>query len=207
MNKLIIIAQPSKKWFLWELALEYKKQVEQLWDKVEILDLYDKKNFQPNLEFEDMKFLNKDKNRNIFQKKISDSQELIFIFPIWWWNMPAILKNFIDTNFSAGFAYKFQKGSVIPKKLLKWKTAKVYTSCDWFKYIYNNYLCPMYLKKYIEMYILWIFWIELNEFKLYDKMRKRNKEEKKKILEELRLDLKREKMTSWFRKIINNILN
>jgi len=33
--------------------------------------------------------------------------------------MPAILKNFIDTNFSAGFAYKFQKGSVIPKKLLK----------------------------------------------------------------------------------------
>ena len=207
MNKLIIIAQPSKKWFLWELALEYKKQVEQLWDKVEILDLYDKKNFQPNLEFEDMKFLNKDKNRNIFQKKISDSQELIFIFPIWWWNLPAILKNFIDTNFSAGFAYKFQKGSVIPKKLLKWKTAKVYTSCDWFKYIYNNYLCPMYLKKYIEMYILWIFWIELNEFKLYDKMRKRNKEEKKKILEELRLDLKREKMTSWFRKIINNILN
>jgi NAD(P)H dehydrogenase (quinone) len=33
--------------------------------------------------------------------------------------MPAIMKNFIDTNFAAGFAYKFQKGTPIPKKLLK----------------------------------------------------------------------------------------
>lgn len=206
MKKIIIIAQPSKKWFLWEIALKYQEQSKLLWDKVEILDLYAKKNFQPNLEFQDMKTLNKDPKREKFQKKISNAEELIFIFPIWWGNMPAILKNFIDTNFEAWFAYKFQKWSPIPKKLLKWKTAKVFTTCDGYKYIYNNYLCPMYLEKYIGMYILWIFWIDLKEFKLLDKMRKRTREEKDEILEDIILDIKREKMTSGFRKLINWIL-
>ena len=207
MKKLIIIAQPSKKWFLWEIAKTYEKESKKLWSEVEILDLYDKNNFQPNLEFEDMRVLNSDPNRELFQEKISNSDELVFIFPIWWGNMPAIMKNFIDTNFSAGFAYKFQKWSAIPKKLLEWKTAKIFTSCDGFKYIYNNYLCPMYIKKYIEIYILWVFWIELKSFELYDHMRKRTKEEKTEYLDDLALELKRESITSPFTKIIKNILD
>jgi NAD(P)H dehydrogenase (quinone) len=56
-----------------------------------------------------MKVLNEDPNRKLFQEKIKNSDELIFVFPIWWGNMPAIMKNFFDTNFEAGFAYKFQK--------------------------------------------------------------------------------------------------
>ncbi len=206
MKKLIIIAQPSKKWFLWKLAYKYKEESVKHWDKVEILDLYDKKNFQPNLEFEDMKILNPDPNREKFQKMIKDVDELVFIFPIWWGNMPAIMKNFIDTNFSAGFAYKFQKWHSVPLKLLAWKTAKIFTSCDWFKYIYNNYLCPMYLKKYIEIYILWVFGVELKQFELYDHMRKRSREEKDEYLEDIILDLKREKLTWWFTKIIKDII-
>jgi putative NADPH-quinone reductase len=31
------------------------------------------------------------------QAKITDADELVFIFPIWWVNIPAILKNFFDT--------------------------------------------------------------------------------------------------------------
>jgi len=206
VKKLIIVAQPSKKWFLWEVAKFYKSESEKYWDEIEILDLYSKENFQPNLEFEDMKVLNDDPNREKFQKKIKEAQELVFVFPIWWGNMPAILKNFIDTNFWAGFAYKFQKWSPIPIKLLEWKKARIFTSCDGFKYIYNNYLCPMYLKKYIEIYILWVFWIELKDFKLYDKMRKKSEPEKKEILNDIALDIKRTKMTVDFRKIIKNII-
>ncbi len=205
LKKLIIIAQPSKKGFLWELALEYEKQEKNFWNKIEILDLYDKENFQPNLEFQDMKILNDDPNREKFQKKIKDASELIFIFPIWWWNMPAIMKNFIDTNFEAWFAYKFQKGSPIPKKLLKWRTAKVFCSCDGSKYMYNNYLCPMYLRRYIEIYILGIFWIELTEFEIYDKMRKNSRWEKDEILNNLVLEIKRENMTLWFSETIKNL--
>jgi len=61
--------------------------------------LYKKENYQPYLEFQNMKVLNKDPNREKFQKEIKKADEIVFIFPIWWGNMPAILKNFIDTNF------------------------------------------------------------------------------------------------------------
>jgi len=207
MKKLIIIAQPSKKWFLWEIAKTYEKESIKIWNDIEILDLYEKKNFQPNLEFEDMKILNRDPNRKLFQEKIKNADELIFIFPIWWGNMPAIMKNFIDTNFEAGFAYKFQKWSSVPLKLLKWKTARVFTTCDGFKIIYNHYVCPMYLEKYIEMYILWVFWIELKSFNLFDRLRKRTREEKDEILEDISLEIKRENIVSPFQKIIKNILD
>ena len=121
--------------------------------------------------------------------------------------MPAIMKNFFDTNFEAGFAYKFQKWSAIPKKLLEWKTARVFTTCDGFKIIYNHYVCPIFLEKYIEMYILWIFWIELKSFDLFDRLRKKSREDKDEILDDIKLDIKRTKMTTWFRKIIKNILD
>ena len=132
MKKLIIIAQPSSKWFTHRILKTYRNTSEGYWDKVQVIDLYKKRNYQPYLEFEDMKVLWEDPNREKMQKKIKWADELVFIFPVWWGNMPAIMKNFIDTNFAAWFAYKFQKGTPIPKKLLKWKTAKVYATCDWY---------------------------------------------------------------------------
>ena len=34
------------------------------------------------------------------------ADQLIFIFPIWWSGMPAILKGFIERVFAASFAYE-----------------------------------------------------------------------------------------------------
>jgi len=206
MKKLIIIAQPSSKWFTHEIVSTYKKTSESYNDEVDVLDLYEKKNFQPNLEFEDMKILWIDPNREKFQQKILWADELVFVFPIWWGYMPAIMKNFIDTNFSAGFAYKFQKWKTVPKKLLEWRTAKVFATCDGFKYMYNNMLCPMYIEAYLRHYIFWVFGIELVDFELFSKMRKKTPEEKEEMLRKIELDLKAEKVKHGFRDTIHDIL-
>lgn len=42
------------------------------------------------------------------QKMISESDVLVFIYPIWWSSPPAMLKGFIDRVFTPGFAYKFK---------------------------------------------------------------------------------------------------
>lgn len=47
--------------------------------------------------------------REALQAKIQAADEMVFIFPIWWVNMPAILKNFFDTVFTSGFAYRYKK--------------------------------------------------------------------------------------------------
>ena len=40
-----------------------------------------------------------------YQKALDETNELIFIFPIWWYNIPAILKGFIDKVMLKGYAY------------------------------------------------------------------------------------------------------
>lgn len=41
-----------------------------------------------------------------YQTVIKASDELIFIFPIWWFNVPAIIKGFLDKVMLNGFAFK-----------------------------------------------------------------------------------------------------
>lgn len=68
--------------------------------------------------------------QKIIQDKISRADEIVFIFPTWWVNVPAILKNFFDNIFTSGFAYRYNKGSMFPEKLLTGKTVRVFTTCD-----------------------------------------------------------------------------
>lgn len=60
------------------------------------------------------------------QDKITAAQRLIFIYPTWWQNMPAMLKGFFDRVFTSGFAYVYKNG--IPFGLLKNKRAAVFTT-------------------------------------------------------------------------------
>ena len=39
------------------------------------------------------------------QQKVSQADALVFIYPIWWWGPPAILKGWYDRVLSMGFAY------------------------------------------------------------------------------------------------------
>jgi NAD(P)H dehydrogenase (quinone) len=39
------------------------------------------------------------------QQKVSQADALVFIYPIWWWAPPAIIKGWYDRVLSVGFAY------------------------------------------------------------------------------------------------------
>lgn len=47
------------------------------------------------------------------QNRITESDLLVLVYPIWWAGMPAILKGWIDRVFSYGFAYKVYDGKPI----------------------------------------------------------------------------------------------
>ncbi|GAA0409653.1 hypothetical protein GCM10008933_44740 [Paenibacillus motobuensis] len=36
---------------------------------------------------------------------MKEHDALAFIFPVWWWNLPAVLKGYIDRVWKNGFAY------------------------------------------------------------------------------------------------------
>lgn len=61
----------------------------------------------------------------IEQDLIEASDLLIYIFPIWWNGMPAIMKGYVDRVFQHGFAYSFESDE--PKKRFKNKKALFFT--------------------------------------------------------------------------------
>jgi len=62
-----------------------------------------------------------------YQYMIKESDELIFIFPIWWAGMPAILKGFFDKVLLKDFAFNYENGWT---PLLKINKTTIITTSD-----------------------------------------------------------------------------
>jgi putative NADPH-quinone reductase len=141
MRSLIITAHPSSKGFVHRIAEAYKKGREDSGHEVEILDLY-KQPLQPYLHFEERADMAKpDAMREAMQAKIMAADDLVFIHPMWWVSMPAIMKNFLDVNFAAHFAFRYNSHGH-PVGLLKGKTGSVFITCDSPWYIYMLIAMP-----------------------------------------------------------------
>lgn len=130
MKALIIYAHPRKESFSHALLKQVQHTLCEKGLEVEVRDLY-QLNFQPVLAAEDTIHVEEGKfvrNQEIFppdvlveQEKILESDLLIYVFPIWWNGMPAILKGYIDRVFQHGFAYSFESDE--PKKRFAGKKA------------------------------------------------------------------------------------
>ncbi len=82
--------------------------------EVDIIDL-DKEGFDPVMKAEDLQaFRNKnpvDPKVLEYKKRLEQADHLIFIFPIWWELMPAMMKGFIDKVIFPGLAYDYANAS------------------------------------------------------------------------------------------------
>lgn len=74
----------------------------------QIIDL-NKDNFDPVLRESDLALFSKGKTSDEmvtrYQKMLLQSDELILIFPVWWYDTPAILKGFFDKVMLKNYAY------------------------------------------------------------------------------------------------------
>ena len=106
MKTLIIYTYPSPTGFNAAILKEVQSNLSTK-HEVKTLDLY-AENFDPILRFDQehrRRDLHKDPEMAKYRDLITWADQLIFIFPIWWSSMPAILKGFIDRVFAADFAY------------------------------------------------------------------------------------------------------
>jgi len=111
MDYLIIYAHPNPKSFNHAILEEVEKKVRQSGKTYQVRDIYTL-TFNPILSAPDfIAFQNGQALPDIKaeQDLIRQAKTLIFIYPIWWFNMPAILKGYIDRVFSPGFAYSTDK--------------------------------------------------------------------------------------------------
>lgn len=58
------------------------------------------------------------------------AEHLVWVYPIWWGAMPALMKGFLDRVLLPGFAFKYRKGSSLWDKLLKGRSAELLVTMD-----------------------------------------------------------------------------
>ncbi|AUI71909.1 NAD(P)H-dependent oxidoreductase [Companilactobacillus alimentarius] len=106
--KTIIYAHPNASSFNHEILNRLSNHLSRNDEEYQIIDLYED-GFDPVLSAKDLATYSQGKTHDPlvkkYQRQILNSSELIFIFPIWWHNMPAMLKGFFDKVMLSGFAY------------------------------------------------------------------------------------------------------
>lgn len=75
------------------------------------------------------------------QRQIHWAEHLVFVYPVWWGGLPALLKGFFDRVLLPGFAFKYRTDSQAWDKLLTGRTADLLVTQDtpgwYFRWVYG----------------------------------------------------------------------
>jgi len=164
-NILIIVAHPKKESFSFAMADKYQEVSLAQGHSVEVLDLYRCEHQQPFFSYESANNLQTTEAMRYYQTKITNADEIVFVFPYWWGSFPAILKNFFDWNLSKDFAFKYVNSR--PKGLLDNKTVKVFTTTGAPKFIYAITGANRRLKNMFKEQIVTFCGMKLESFNIY----------------------------------------
>lgn len=108
MKTLVIYAHPYDGSFNKSVLDHTVLKLEEKGNTVDVIDLY-KDEFNPVMLPSDLKVFGKgeyaDANAQSYITRLKEADEVIFIFPIWWYDAPAILKGFFDKVLLKGQAY------------------------------------------------------------------------------------------------------
>jgi putative NADPH-quinone reductase len=142
MRTLIILGHPDKKSLCAKLADEYERGAVEKGGDVRRINLSEL-SFNLNLRNGYRLVQNLEEDLLEAQNNIKWANHLVFIFPVWWSSVPALLKGFIDRTFLPGFAFKYRDNSSNWDKLLTGRSSRLIVTSDApVFYLYLAYFHP-----------------------------------------------------------------
>jgi len=128
----IIYAHPYEGSFNHAILTRVKERLEEQGRSYNVIDLY-ADGFNPAYTKEELKLFSQGKSLDPlvteYQAKLTEAKKLIFIFPIWWNDIPAIVKGFFDKVMLKDFAYR-DGGGHIEGMLTHIEEARVFTTSE-----------------------------------------------------------------------------
>ncbi|TDF84592.1 NAD(P)H-dependent oxidoreductase [Pseudomonas sp. H9] len=137
---LVILGHPSNQSFCAALSSTYVSGARARGHDVQVLEL-GALNFDPVLRegYQQQQTLEPDLLHA--QGLIHWAEHLVFVFPIWWGGIPALLKGFLDRVLLPGFAFKYRRNSPFPEQLLKGRSADLLVCMDtppwYYRWVYR----------------------------------------------------------------------
>lgn len=132
MKILLVWTHPNETSLVQLLAQEMEKDLIEQGHEVITLDLY-RSNFNPvskdySSHDEEGEFFAHDHPvAQQHAKWIEEADGYVFVYPVWWWDRPAMLKGWFESLFRWGFAIDVTNRGYIPR--LKGKRALVIQTC------------------------------------------------------------------------------
>lgn len=110
MHVLVVLAHPLKESFAASVSRTVVSALEAKGHRVDLLDLY-ADTFDPCLsQAERASYMTGTYDLSAvgaYAERLKAAEALILVFPQWWFNLPAILKGFIDRVFAPGIAFDY----------------------------------------------------------------------------------------------------
>jgi NAD(P)H dehydrogenase (quinone) len=139
-NILVVLGHPSNTSFSSALACAYAEAAQAAGHTVRILRMADLK-FDAILHGSNPHHQTLEPDLLAAQASIQWAQHMVWVFPVWWGGVPALLKGFLDRAFTSGYAYQFKPGSSYPVPLLKGRTAHLLVPLDtppwYYRWVYR----------------------------------------------------------------------
>ena len=138
---LIINGHPDAESFNYGLSEAYKKGV--LKSNAEVKEIRIRElEFNPNLKFGYRKRTELEPDLLEAQEKLKWANHIVWVYPVWWGAVPAIMKGFLDRVLLPGFAFQKREGSVWWDKYFTGKTSRLICTMDqpswYYKLIYKS---------------------------------------------------------------------
>lgn len=136
----IINGHPDKESFNFALSRAYKTGAEKSSAEVREINIREL-TFNPNLQFGYRKRTELEPDLIKAQEILKWANHIVWVYPIWWGSVPAIMKGFLDRVLLPGFAFKKREGSVWWDKYFTGKTARLICTMDqptWYYRLINK---------------------------------------------------------------------
>lgn len=137
---LVILGHPAPQSFCRALADSYAAGARAAGNEVQLIALGDLL-FDPVLHHGYGAIQPLEPDLVAAQGALAWAKHIVFVYPLWWGAMPALLKGFIDRVFLPGFAFKYREGSPRCDRLLSGRSAHLLVTMDtppwYFRWIYR----------------------------------------------------------------------
>ena len=142
MKKVLIInGHPDKESYNFALSEAYKTGATSSGADIKVINIIDLK-FNPNLQFGYRKRTELEPDLIKSQEDLKWADHIVWIYPVWWGSVPAIMKGFLDRVLLPGFAFKKREGSVWWDKYFTGKSARIICTLDqppwYYRLIYRS---------------------------------------------------------------------
>ncbi|WP_309055543.1 NAD(P)H oxidoreductase [Streptomyces sp.] len=121
-HTLLVLAHPRSDSLTAQVAARVRARLDEAGHTVDVLDLY-AEGFDPALrpadepDWEDREKVYSPVVRDHMDRMLT-ADDIVVVFPVWWFSVPAILKGWIDRVWNYGFAYGRSRPRLAGKRLL-----------------------------------------------------------------------------------------